>query len=430
MFRRSLLCLAVTLACCVVPETARAATRHHRAAVAIVKAPVTHRGTLARVAGVCPLPTVICAAPTLVTGAVGVAGDIIGKGVDAAAGSVMSGVVSWAANGAAWLLGQIAGAVDRSTRPALDSDWYRREYASMAELAVALSALFLLLAVGHAIVRQDLGALIRAAFVALPLALLLTFTALTLVELGLALTDWMTRTVLATADGDPAGAFRRIGDVLVATTPGQPALAPFVVFLTSILTAVLALVVWVELVLREAAVYVAVAFLPITFVAMVWRPTTAWCRRLSEGLLAIVLSKFVVAVAFTLAAGALGHEGERSDGGLSAILGGCAVLLVAALAPWVVLRLIPFTQSAAEQTLSRHHVSGAARSAPGATTASIGARMLMFSSFGAARSGGARSGAVPPAAPAARRSSANELPDLPVAVIPDAGRPERRDVPR
>ena len=54
-----------------------------------------------------------------------------------------------------------------------------------------------------------------------------------------------------------------------------------------------------------------VAFLPLTFVAIVWRPTTVWCRRLTEGLVAIILSKFALAVAFTLAAGALGEAGRR-----------------------------------------------------------------------------------------------------------------------
>jgi hypothetical protein len=81
---------------------------------------------------------------------------------------------------------------------------------------------------------------------------------------------------------------RRLGGyAFVATVPID---VSFVLFLMSVMTAVLALVVWVELSLREAAIYVAVDFLPLTFVAMVWQPTAIWCQRLAEGLLSVILS--------------------------------------------------------------------------------------------------------------------------------------------
>src|SRR4051794_10030233 len=64
---------------------------------------------------------------------------------------------------------------------------------------------FLLLAVGQAIAAQDIGKLLRSTFVALPVALLLTFAAVTLVEVGLAVTDWMSAVALRGAGGRPAG---------------------------------------------------------------------------------------------------------------------------------------------------------------------------------------------------------------------------------
>ena len=84
-------------------------------------------------------------------------GDAAVAGAGAAADTVMGGVVSWAADGAAWIVSAIGTRIDRSTRPALDSPWYARRYATMVQLAVALSAVFLLLATGQAIVRQDFG---------------------------------------------------------------------------------------------------------------------------------------------------------------------------------------------------------------------------------------------------------------------------------
>ena len=326
----------------------------------------------------CPMPTLICSAETLVGAGGKIGGAVVGVAGDAVAGaadSVMSGVVSWAADGAAWLVREVTRQVDRSSRPALSSPWFVRRYAGMAELAIALVGIFLLLAVGQAIVAQDLSRLLRAVFVALPSALLLTFAAVTLVELGLAVTDAMTAAAVRGTDGDVARAFNGLADLL--TTPASPTLAPFVLFLSALVTAVLALVVWLELVMREAAIYVAVAFLPLTLAGLVWERSSHWSRRLAEWLFAIVLAKFTIGASFAIAASAIA-DGPKGGGGLSTLLAGCAVLAIAALSPMTLLRLLPFAEAAAGRSLSRGHVSGAAATAPGATTATIAARQLVL----------------------------------------------------
>jgi hypothetical protein len=370
--------------------------------------------------GVCGLAAVICVGGEAIKAGTGVVGGIVGDGAEAVAGGVMGGAVDWVAKGAGWLIEQIAAQVDRSTKPALDSEWFQSGYAAMARLSIALAPLFLLLAVGQALLHQQMGILVRA-LSALPIALILTFAAVTLVQLALGITDWLTTSVLSSAGDAPTDAFRSIGK---AFSSPDSTLAGFVLFLTAILMSVLALAVWIELALREAAIYVAVAFLPLTFVAMVWRATTIWCRRLAEGLVAVILSKFALAVAFTLAAGALGESGQHGGGGLSAIVAGGAVLLLAAVSPFVLLRMIPLTQSAPEQGVSRQHIGGAARSVPGATMATGATRMLMYGKFtgGAAPLPASASGADSPVPAAARRGAAPA--DVPVAVIPDPRKPD------
>jgi hypothetical protein len=336
----------------------------------------------------CYGPTLLCDPGALV----GAAGDVVGAGVGLAADSVMGGVVGWAANGAAWLITTIAEQVDRSTRPALGSAWFARRYAAMRNLAISLALLFLLAAITHAVLRQDLAMLARSCLIALPLALLLTFAAVTLVELGLALTDSLTDAALRGLGGDVKNSFADLGHVLAPPAPTPNPLPGLVLFLGSILIAVLAIVVWIELVLREAAIYVAVAFLPLALAAVTWPRTAHWARRLAEWITAIVLSKLAIAVSFAVAGSMLGHA-RGGGGGLSAILGGCAVLLVAALSPWVLLRLIPFAEQAAG-SLQRSHVGGAMRAAPGAAAGSLLVRQAMLKSFGAGLG----------AAPAAARS--------------------------
>ena len=132
--------------------------------------------------------------------------------------------------------------------------------------------------------------------------------------------------------------------------------------------------------------------LPLALSAMVWPRTAHWARRLAEWLTAIVLAKFAIAVSFAIAGSMLG-QGRGGSGGLTTILGGCAVLLVAALSPWALLRLIPFAEQAAT-SLQRGHVGGALKAAPGAAAGSLLVRHAMLKSFGAGLA----------AAPAAARS--------------------------
>jgi hypothetical protein len=313
--------------------------------------------------------------------AVGVLGDAVGAGAGFAADAVMGGIVGWAAAGAAWLVKAIAQQIDRSTRPAIGSAWFGRRYASMRELAVSLSLVFLLAAIVQAVVRQDLAMLARACLVALPLALLLTFAAVTLVELGLALTDALTEAAVRGLGADVEESFEDLAEILVPVSATGNPLPGLVLFLGSILTAVLALVVWIELILREAAIYVAVAFLPLALAAVVWPRTAHWARRLAEWLTAIVLAKFAIALSFAIAGSMLG-QARGGSGGLSAILGECAVLLVAALSPWALLRLIPFAEQAAT-SLQRGQVGGALKAAPGAAAGSLLVRHAMLKSFGA-----------------------------------------------
>ncbi len=319
----------------------------------------------------CPLPaTLVCAGGSLVQGAAGAVGDVAGAGLEVAGDAVMGGLTNWVAGGAAWLLQRSAKLLERSTRPALGSTWFQRQYRTMISLGVALSLLFLLCAILQATLKQDPRALVRSALIALPLSMLLCFAAVTLVEGALGVTDWMTERVLHRFERDTTEFFADVGELLVpASLTGSP-LPGFLLFLGGLITALATFVVWLELIMREAAIYVTVAFLPLCFAAMVWDRTAHWCRRLVELLVAIILAKLTIAVAVALAAGAMGH-GRSEQGGLTALIAGCAVMLIAALTPWLLLRLIPMAESAGHLALHRGSARAALGTAPGAQTAAM-----------------------------------------------------------
>ncbi len=356
----------------------------------------------------CPLPaTLVCAGGSIIGGALGAAGDVAQASIGVAGDAVMGGLTSWVAGGAAWLLQRAAKVLDRSTRPALGSTWFQRQYRTMIGLAVGLSMLFLLCALLQAILRQDPAALVRSALLSLPLSLLLCFVAVTLVEGALAVTDWMTARVLGHFDRDTGEFFADVGEVLVPSSMTGSPLPGFLLFLGGLVTALATFVVWLELVMREAAIYVAVAFLPLCFAAMVWERTAHWCRRLVELLAAIVLAKLTIAVAIALAAGAMGH-GRGGQGGLSALMAGCAVMVIAAFTPLLLLRLIPLAEAAGHAALHRGAARAAMATAPGAQTAAMVVRQSVLlaahPAAGATRAlpGVGSGGAAPPRPPPPR----------------------------
>jgi hypothetical protein len=141
----------------------------------------------------------------------------------------------------------------------------------------------------------------------------------------------------------------------------------FGVFLGAIILAIGAFVLWLEMVIRDAAIYVALFFLPLTFVAMIWPATSRWARRLVEFLVAVILSKFVIVAILGLASAAITQTtlGQPGDGRVfERMIAGAALLVLAAWSPFGLMRLIPMMEVAAGSVVGqRAAISGAAGSA-------------------------------------------------------------------
>jgi hypothetical protein len=120
-------------------------------------------------------------------------------------------------------------------------------------------------------------------------------------------------------------------------------------------------------VIRDAAIYVALFFLPLTFVAMIWPATSRWARRLVEFLVAVILSKFVIIAILGLASAAITQTSlaQPGDGSVfERMIAGAALLVLAAWSPFGLLRLIPMMEVAAGSVVGqRAALSGAAGSA-------------------------------------------------------------------
>jgi hypothetical protein len=136
------------------------------------------------------------------------------------------------------------------------------------------------------------------------------------------------------------GGFGIVGGIPSFT---QPVLAPFILFFGSLVVVCGAVAIWMELLVRESAIYVVVLFFPLALASLVWPTISHWCRRLVEALLALVFSKFVIVCVISLAASALASSSARGSAGLrgmNSLLGGGSLLLLAAFAPYALFRLI------------------------------------------------------------------------------------------
>jgi len=270
--------------------------------------------------------------------------QVAGLGAD----SVLSAAANWVTNGATWLLGQIGGALQSSTQVDLGASWFTAHFETMAALAGVVVVPLLLLGIIQAIHRQSTSMLLRSILINVPVALLLTGAAVKLVQLGLALVDAMSADV-AHGAGLDTGHFLSATTTALSGPAGGPATPAFVLFLGGLAVVFGSFLLWIELLVRAAAVYVAVLFLPLALASLAWPAVSHWCRRLVDTLVGLVLSKFVIVTVLSLAVSALagGTNGQGSGGGFSAVLGGAALLFLAAAAPWALFRLLPFAEAAA-----------------------------------------------------------------------------------
>jgi len=257
-----------------------------------------------------------------------------------AGNAVLDAVTTWVERGTASVLGSVIDALDQHTEPDLQARWLRAHYLDMVGIA-ALFALPLLLATAvTAIARQDAGPLLRAVAVHLPIAAIGTGAAMEVVRLALAGTDVLCQDVSRRTGHDTGVALARLRSLL---DHGLPGAGGFAVVLVCVLVCLAAFVLTLELVVRTAAVYVAVLFLPLALAGWVWPATARWTRRLVETLAVLILSKFVVVAVVSLADAAV--AGGLGGDGLSGLLSGAALLMLAAAAPFALLRLVPVVEA-------------------------------------------------------------------------------------
>ena len=296
-----------------------------------------------------------------VAGARPAAADIPGAGIIKDA---LGGVTGWAFDKVAegisnWVLGAVEffvnGALDflrTSARPDVESAWFAgpgSPYATVRNIAGVLLLGFVFLGLIQGLVQADPGAMVRRIAGNLPVAVAGMIVTTAVVGRLLELTDALSDAVLSSSNQQTLHFLSGFGATVTGVTGG------FAAVLLGLVAVIAALLLWVELIVRSSLVYLLVAISPLGFAATLWPSARGFLRKTVEILIAVILSKFVIAIALAIGVAALSGAGSAGAGqsvpagagaSLGTLLVGAVLLGLAAFSPFLVLKLVPVAEAA------------------------------------------------------------------------------------
>jgi hypothetical protein len=274
-------------------------------------------------------PTIIC--PSQVVGSIS---QLAGRVASDAASSVLAAIGAGMVQAAVWLVQNAVGYVLGGSDPQLGAPWFGADLAAMEKVGLLVMLPLLCAASVGPVLRQDLGRLGRVWAVGLPVAVFAGLLAAELATVALGVVDALCSVVMG-GNGSAVSA-----TVNGALSPGALGGKPvFVQMFLAVMALAGGLMLWMELILRSAGVYLATFFMPLALAAYIWPATASIAKRAVEILVALILSKFVIVAALVLGVSALGQ-------GIDTSMAGAAILLLAAFSPFVLLRFTPVVEAA------------------------------------------------------------------------------------
>lgn len=306
----------------------------------------------------------------------GAGGELLGRARDAALGPVgdilldqfqkiFGALVGWVLEAVVSLSVAILGYFWDAAEPDVGAGWFSGSpstpYGLMVAMAAPLLAVFFLAGVIQGVVKGDVAGMVRMALVRLPGSCLAMVITVAVTDVLLRVTDTMSEAVFAGFRGD----IEEMAE-MIAPLAATPDIAPFAQLLVLIFASVgllAAMAVLLELFVRAGLIYIVVALSPFIYAAAVWESLRGGVRKMAEIGFALILSKFVIAVALALSAAAMTSMWESSGTklatpeqaaagpeGWTAIVGillsSIVMFAVAAFMPFVLFKLLPVAEAA------------------------------------------------------------------------------------
>ncbi len=311
----------------------------------------------------------------------------------------LGAIAAACAKATVWIWGQLAAAINATTQVDLTNPGFLNTYALVFAVSSVLVVLLWLVAVAKRVIRGiGAGQAVGESVGFLALAVAASALAPAVLVLLMELVDAATAGLASGLGPDATRFLTGAGNAL--TVSGSTNGGPVVLIVGAVVGLLVGLLLWVELLLAAAAIYVAAVFGPLVFAGLVDRAMWGHVRKWMGLVVSLALVKPVVVVVLGLAAGLAG-SGSAADN-FSSVLTAIALLLLSTIASYAVYRLVPLAGDELGQLHGARKAvqsSGPAAAVPGpATLVSQGIAAHLRHRGSAGSSGPAA--AAPPAAPA------------------------------
>lgn len=300
-----------------------------------------------------------CEAGSGVAGeALGAVGGLAGEAAGSVGGGILNVLAEWMIGAATQVTTFVSRQMQQTSTPQLQSGWYEAQFQPMADLGAALGLLVAMIALAGAAIRRSPQAL-AATLAGIARAGLGTGLVVALTVIGLEVADEISAAVLA---GSPHAFWATVAHAWGTSGFGgfgSSALA----LLMALIEVFAAIFVWLELIVRDAAIYVAVLFFPAALAAAIWPALAAWPGRLGRLLMLFVILKPVALIVLSLAGGAAAAGlsfGGGVSGSVGTILAAIVIFALAAFAPWTLMYLLAADAESAYMAAGLRSAAGAA----------------------------------------------------------------------
>jgi hypothetical protein len=249
----------------------------------------------------------------------------------------LSSLARGCADAAAWTVDKLSAAVEDTANVDFTNPTFLQQYAVVFAASTILTLLLWLLAVAKRAVRGvPLTTALSEAIGFLWLTVLASaFTPLILYTIVSA-TDGVTD-VLAKATGEQTDTF--FGTFSAALKKGEDiGGGPIMLIVVSLVSIVAAGVLWLELVIRAALLYVGALLGTVVYAGLVDKNLWGHVRRWAGIMIAVILVKPVIVIVLGLAGALSAEEGPDA---FSAVVSGLAIILLAIFASAMIYRFVP-----------------------------------------------------------------------------------------
>ena len=273
-----------------------------------------------------------------------------------------STLASWVSAATGWAWNALRAVLEASSSPGVVTAASSGEYHSLLSVAPLIALCAVCANVVRSLRHADVSSIVQDNVVAAPLAVLALLAAPTFATIVLSLTNDLS----SVAAGGAGTTVSNLSTSAALLPTGTPGFGVFFIGLVEVVTAVLLLF---ELIVRNALPSLLLALSPVIAAASIFAPMRRVAWRSVETFVALALAKFVVVVALGIGASAV------ASGSLYVVLTGVALVLIAVLAPFVLLRVVPFLEQSAlhaAEGLRQRATNGARRATVAAVSMATG----------------------------------------------------------